>query len=301
MPDVMAAVPTAGTPGDGARGNMRKPMIFQAGEQTFTLGGRTLIMGILNVTPDSFSDGGRYDNLTDAMKQAEKMLAAGADILDIGGESTRPGSTPVSLEDEMSRVIPVVSQIVRSFGCALSIDTYKPAVAEAAMAAGACIINDIYGLQKDPDMIRIAKAYRAGLIMMHNAQLYRPLQTAGSDHLMADVRTYLGKSIELARDGGLFAEQLVLDPGIGFGVTPAESIVMIKELIQLADFNLPILVGPSRKRFIGHLLDAPVSERIFGTAAAVAIAIAHGADIVRVHDVREMADVVRVTDALCRP
>ncbi len=278
----------------------KEDMCFKAGKFSFPIGRRTYIMGILNVTPDSFSDGGKYLAMDDALRQAEALLTAGADILDIGGESTRPGSEPVDLETEMKRVVPIVDQISRRFACPISIDTYKPEVADAAICAGACIINDINGLQKEQDMMAIARRYQSGVIVMHNAQLYRKDNTLPAEHLMDDVITFLNKSIAMAEQRGLNHDNLVIDPGIGFGITPDESIDMIAQLSKLSVLNLPILVGPSRKRFIGQILDAPVTARLFGTAAAVAISIAHGADIVRVHDVREICDVVRVSDAICR-
>ncbi|MEA4888781.1 MAG: dihydropteroate synthase [Clostridiaceae bacterium] len=275
-------------------------LCFKAGKFSFPIGRRTYIMGILNVTPDSFSDGGKYLTMDDAMRQAEALLSAGADILDIGGESTRPGSDPVDLETEMARVVPVVDQISRKFACPISIDTYKSEAAEAALCAGACIINDINGLQKEPGMMAIARDHHAGIIVMHNALMYRKENTSPAEHLLDDVITFLRKSVSMAEREGLKRDSLVIDPGIGFGITSDESIDMIAQLSKLSVLNLPILVGPSRKRFIGQILDAPVTARLFGTAAAVAISIANGADIVRVHDVREIHDVVRVSDAICR-
>lgn len=278
----------------------RRPDTFRAGRFRFPLGQKTTIMGILNVTPDSFSDGGSYAERRLALNQAGQMLADGADIIDIGGESTRPGYTPVSEHDEIERVVPVIRQIIEQFDCPVSVDTWKPGVAEAALAAGACIINDINGLQKEPDLIRLAARYGAGVIIMHNARLYRPDDGTPSPDLSGDMIRFLGRSIAAALAGKLEPDQLMLDPGIGFGVTSDESIAMITDLKDLAALGLPILVGPSRKRFIGAILDVPVDEREYGTAAAVAVSIANGADVVRVHNVRAMVQVARVTDALCR-
>ena len=278
----------------------RRPDAFRAGQFRFPLGQKTYIMGILNVTPDSFSDGGFYAERRQALNQAGQMLADGADIIDIGGESTRPGYTPVSERDEIERVVPVIRQIIEQFGCPVSVDTWKPGVAEAALEAGACIINDINGLQKEPDLIHLAAQYGAGVIMMHNARLYRPDDGLPAPDLAGDMVRFLGRSIAAALAGKLEPDQLMLDPGIGFGVTSDESIAMITDLKELASFELPILVGPSRKRFIGAILDVPVDEREFGTAAAVAVSIVNGADLVRVHNVRAMTQVARVTDALCR-
>jgi dihydropteroate synthase len=256
-------------------------------------------MGILNVTPDSFSDGGLCLEPDDALRQAETLLAAGADLLDIGGESTRPGGAPVSQDEELARVIPVISRLTQ-LGCALSIDTTKPEVARAALASGADIVNDINGLQGWPGMAEVVAAASAGLILMHNARLYRTSRTGPPQSLAADMIAFLQRSVSLAISAGIAPAQLAVDPGIGFGVSPEESVVMLQQLDVLKDLGLPILVGPSRKRFIGELLDAPVGQRQYGTAAAVTWAIASGADFVRVHDVREMRDVVRVADALAR-
>ena len=278
----------------------RRPALFRAGRFRFSLGQKTYIMGILNVTPDSFSDGGLFADAEAALRQAGQMLADGADIIDIGGESTRPGHALVSDEDEMERVIPVIRKIIAQYDCPIFFDTCKPGVAEAALAAGACIINDINGLQKEPNLIRIAGQYGAGVIMMHNARLYRPDDEAESPDLFGDLIRFLGKSIDHALTGGLEPDQLMLDPGVGFGVTSEESMAMIARLQDLTAYQLPVLVGPSRKRFIGTILDVPVNEREFGTAAAVAVSIVNGADVLRVHNVLAMVQVARVTDALCR-
>lgn len=293
-----------GNPDESGSGAMipvfNRPEVFRAGRFTFPLGQKTYIMGILNVTPDSFSDGGRFTNLDETLRQVGQMLADGADIIDIGGESTRPGYTPVSEADERERVIPVIARIMQQYSCPVSIDSCKPAVAEAALEAGACILNDINGLQQEPGLIRIAYHYGAGAIIMHNARLYRQDTEKESPGLIRDMICFLGKSVQSALAGGLMPEQLMLDPGVGFGITSEESMTMISCLQDLSVFHLPTLVGPSRKRFIGSLLGVPVAEREFGTAAAVAVSIVNGADVVRVHNVHDMVQVARVTDALCR-
>ncbi len=291
-----------GTHDNPTPGYEEQPTAIRAGRFTFPIGSRTYVMGILNVTPDSFSDGGKYDDLDQAVRHAEDMLKQGADMIDVGGESTRPGSTPVSCEEELQRIIPVIDRINRTLGCPISVDTYKPAVAAAALAAGACILNDINGLQKDPAMAVAACRYQAGVVIMHNARLYRNEAAPGPGRtdLMTDVRNFLARSVQVGLAAGLDRDQLILDPGIGFGITPEESIEMISRLHDLTQLGFPILLGPSRKRFIGHILGLPATERVFGTAAAVALGIAYGADIVRVHDVREMTEVVRVADAICR-
>jgi dihydropteroate synthase len=278
-----------------------RPASFRAGRFDFPLNRRTYIMGILNVTPDSFSDGGRFFNMDQALRHAAEMLEHGADILDIGGESTRPGFTPVSIDEELQRVIPIIEKIYRTFNCPVSIDTCKAVVADAALTAGACIANDINGLQQDPDMAAVVLRHHAGVVIMHNARLYRDESVAETTgDLMTEVAAFLRKSCQLADEAGLKSDQLLIDPGIGFGVTPMESIQMIARLGELKTLGLPILLAPSRKRFISHILGEVSGGRLHGTSAAVAIGIARGADFVRVHDVREMAEVVRVADALCR-
>jgi dihydropteroate synthase len=281
---------------------LQKPAVLRAGRFSFALGSRTYIMGILNVTPDSFSDGGRYLDMDQALRHAEAMLAEGADILDIGGESSRPGGAGVSAAEELQRVCPILDRIRRELDCPVSIDTAKAEVAEAALSAGACMINDINGLQLVPSLATLAAVRGAAVVIMHNARLYR--DPAAPDRplvsLAADTRGFLARSCQIALAAGLSPSQMIIDPGIGFGVTPDESVIMIRELALLQDFNLPILVGPSRKRFIGQILGLDAHERLNGTSAAVTLGIAYGSDIVRVHDVRAMSEVARVADAICR-
>ncbi|HBP38825.1 MAG TPA: dihydropteroate synthase, partial [Clostridiales bacterium] len=219
---------------------MTKPAVFRARRFSFPLGCRTYIMGVLNVTPDSFSDGGKYLSLDDALRRAGEMLDQGADILDIGGESTRPGGAPVSSDEEMRRVIPVITQVSQKFGCPISIDTYKADVARAALSAGACLINDINGLQQDQAIAAIAAQHQAGVAIMHNARLYRnqPAGTPAPD-LMGDVESFLLESIKRALQAGLCRDHLMIDPGIGFGVTAEESLEMIAQLNRLSALNLP--------------------------------------------------------------
>lgn len=275
---------------------------FRAGRYEFPLNLRTYIVGILNVTPDSFSDGGRFITIDQALRHAEAMILAGVDILDVGGESTRPGSYPVGLSEELQRVVPVIEKICKTFDCAVSIDTYKAAVADAAFSAGACIANDINGLQHDPEMAAAVARHNAGVIVMHNARLYRgiPPEASPSADVMADVASFLQRSCLIAQQAGVQSDHIMIDPGIGFGVTSSESIQMIARLDELKQLGFPILIGPSRKRFIGNILNQNAADRLHGTSAAVAIGIDHGADFIRVHDVREMAEVARVADALSR-
>lgn len=281
----------------GCQPRIVRPAAFQAGRFEFPLRQRTYLMGILNVTPDSFSDGGQFLSIDRAVLHAEELLQSGADILDIGGESTRPGFTPVSADEELIRVIPVIEKITQIFNCPISIDTYKPEVAKAALAAGACIVNDINGFQQYPEMAAITFQYKAGAVLMHNARLYRR-ENADSD-IMSDVLNFLQQSCKIALNAGLMPDQLILDPGIGFGVTPDESIAMLARLSELNQMELPILSGPSRKKFIGHIL-GPTAGRLNGTIAAAVAGILQGADFVRVHDVKEVAEAAKIADAICK-
>lgn len=276
-------------------------------------GSRTFIMGVINVTPDSFSGDGladRVDPVESALEQARGFATAGADILDVGGESTRPGSSPVSAQEELRRVIPVVQAVRSELDVLLSIDTYKAEVAKAALQAGANWINDVWGLRADPQMAAVAARTGAPVIIMHNRS--RPadaeLQTrlggryigVKYENLVEDVKRELMESVELARVAGVQDEQIILDPGIGFGKTVEQNLELIDRLAEIRALGFPVLLGPSRKGFIGYTLDLPVDQRVEGTAAAVAIGIARGADIVRVHDVETMVRVARMADAIVR-
>lgn len=276
------------------------PRLFRAGGFEFPLGRRTYVMGILNVTPDSFSDGGCYLTPEQAVDHARQMLADGADIIDVGGESTRPGYEPVSAEIEMSRVLPVIRKIHQELGCPISIDTYKSDVAEAAVLAGACIINDINGLQVDSAMADVAARYRSGVILMHNARIYRNSDsTPPSDgDIIDNVKAFLRKSIRIAERAGVQSENMMVDPGVGFGETAAESLVVIARLDELQELGLPVLLGPSRKRFIGHVLGQTATSRLIGTCAAVAMGVSRGVDFVRVHDTMEIAETILMADAI---
>jgi dihydropteroate synthase len=257
------------------------------------IGGRTLVMGILNITPDSFSDTVRYETAAAAKARALEMAAQGVDIIDVGGESTRPGHTPVSEEEEIRRVIPVLETIIPLVPTPVSIDTSKAVVAQAALDTGAHIINDQWALA-DPDMAPLAAAAKAPVILMHNQK--------GTDYtdLMGDIISYFQERIAYALAAGIPAENIVIDPGIGFGKTPQQNIEVMQRLEELNSLGFPILVGTSRKSFIGYALDLPVTERLEGTAASISVAIMKGADIVRIHDVKEMVRVARMTDALVR-
>ncbi len=283
------------------------------------------MMGILNVTPDSFSgdgllphpssgEGGGEDisnGISAAVKQARQFLTDGADILDVGGESTRPGSQAVDAEQELDRVIPVIEAIAHEFPNALiSIDTYKARVAEAAFKAGAHILNDVWALRADPALASVAAAFRVPVILMHNrsnpasVEVRQQLGNAyiGStyENLMEDVRRELLTSVDLAVRAGVEETRIILDPGVGFGKTREHNLELIDHLDQVRSLGYPVLLGPSRKSFIGFTLDLPPDQRVEGTAATVAVGIARGADIIRVHDVKEMARVAKMTDAIVR-
>ena len=256
------------------------------------IGNRTLIMGILNVTPDSFSDGGLWFDPGRAVEQARQMVAEGADIIDLGGESTRPGHTPVGAEEELRRVMPVLEVLVREIDVPISVDTFKSDVASRALAAGASMINDQWALRADPGMAAVVASYGVPVILMHNQQgtIYRDL--------MGDMVQYFEESIATASSAGVPGEQIIIDPGIGFGKTLAQNLEVMRRLRELGSLGHPVILGTSRKSMIGKTLDLPVDQRIEGTAAAVSLGIVYGADIVRVHDVKEMARVARMTDAM---
>ena len=257
----------------------------------------TLIMGILNVTTDSFSDGGLFFDRGIAINHALEMEAAGADIIDIGGESTRPGAEPVLLEDELNRVIPVIEAIRSASDVCVSIDTYKADVAEKAIKAGANIVNDISGLQFDASMADVVKNNNVPVVIMHIKGTPREMQKDPHyDDLMQEVVAYFQERVEFCRQHGIKKENIILDPGIGFGKRSQDNFELLRELKQIADLGYPVLSGPSRKSFIGLTLDLPVEERVEGTAAAVTASILNGAKIVRVHDVQEMKRVVTITD-----
>ncbi|CAH8767922.1 dihydropteroate synthase [Paenibacillus dendritiformis] len=258
-----------------------------------TLGQRTLIMGILNVTPDSFSDGGRYNRVDAALRHAEEMLEAGADIIDIGGESTRPGHQPVGQEEELERVLPVIEALRRELPQApISVDTYKAEVARQALEAGAHIINDIWGCKKEPEMAHVAARYGCPLILMHN----RPERRY--DRFVEEVKADLLASVALAKAAGVKDEQIWLDPGIGFAKTGEDNLVLMSHLDELCALGYPVLLGTSRKKFIRDTLQLPVDDVVEGTAATVALGIAQGCQIVRVHDVASIARTARMCDAV---
>jgi len=255
---------------------------------------RPLVMGILNVTPDSFSDGGQFFDPAVAVAHARRMAGEGADILDVGAESTRPyaGAKPVGLDDELGRLAPVLPEVVR-LGLPVSIDTIKAKVAAFALERGAAILNDVWGLQRDGDMARVAAEHGVPVIVMHNRETVDPALD-----IMADVRAFFTRSLEIAARAGIARERIVLDPGIGFGKTAEQSITMIARLSELREFGLPLLMGLSRKRFIDSVSPSKPTERIGGSIAANVLSVLGGADIVRVHDVAETVQALRVTAAI---
>lgn len=264
---------------------------------TYDLSSRTHLMGVLNVTPDSFSDGGKYFGAEEAVARGHEMAAEGADILDIGGESTRPGSNPVSEEEEIRRIVPVIERLARDLTTPLSVDTYKSGVAMAGLIAGASIVNDISGLTFDPSMIAAIRKHRATAVVMHMQGTPKTMQVRPSYRdVVREVYEFLSRQAALARDGGV--EQIIVDPGIGFGKELEHNLDLMRSLATFRRLEYPILVGPSRKSFIGKILDLPVDHRLEGTAAAVTACILRGAHIVRVHDVKEMRRVASVADAL---
>jgi dihydropteroate synthase len=256
-------------------------------------------MGILNITPDSFSDGNNYFDPQRAIDRAFEMAAEGVDIIDIGGESTRPGALPVSAEDEVNRVVPVISGIIGKIRCALSVDTWKSSVAAAAVAAGAEIINDISGFTFDRQMAAVAAQSGAGVVLMHTRGTPQEMQsnTIYND-LIGEIVESLRHSVTLAEEAGICRERMAVDPGIGFAKGAAQNLEILRRLREFTGLGLPVLAGTSRKSFIGRVLNREIDQRLFGTAATVALAVANGASILRVHDVREMRDVADMVHAI---
>ncbi len=280
---------------------LRQTLDVDCGKFSLNLSERTYLMGVLNRTPDSFSDGGLFTEEDVALKRIEEMVLDGADIIDIGGESTRPGAEEVSVERELERVIPLIRKSSRIFDVPISIDTRKAQVAEEALKNGACIVNDITGLKGDRDMAQVVARYDAVCVAMHIKGTPRTMQDNPTyGNLISEIITSLEGSIEIATKGGVAREKVIIDPGIGFGKTVEHNLEILNRLDELKVLSRPILIGVSRKSFIGRVLDREVNDRIFGTAAASAIAIMNGANIIRIHDVREMIDVARMSDRIAR-
>lgn len=271
-----------------------KPTLYRCGKYSLPIGQKTYVMGILNVTPDSFSDGGSYDTPEAAVKWAKEMVEHGADIIDVGGESTRPGHTPVSADEEIERVVPVISLLSKELNVPISIDTSKAVVAQKALEAGASIVNDVWGFQQDENIAKVVADFSAGAVLMHNSE-----NTNYSD-LIADIIKFLKTSINIALDAGVHRESIMIDPGIGFGKTTEQNLETMRRLEDISMMGWPVLLGTSRKSMIGNVLNLPAKERLEGTAATVTLGISKGVDVVRVHDVREMVRVARMTDAMVR-
>jgi dihydropteroate synthase len=286
---------------------------MQIGKGTFAWRSRTYVMGILNITPDSFSGDGLFRGkqiVEAALNQARGFVASGADMLDVGGESTRPGAEPVGAQQEMERVIPVIEALSQETDLPVSIDTYKASVASAALAAGASLVNDVWGLRADPELAALVAERSVPVVLMHNRS--QPANAEVRDrlggryvgveyaNLIEDVKKELLESIAIAHKAGISDEKIILDPGIGFGKTVEQNLELLNLCGEIRDLGYPLLVGPSRKSFIGYTLNLPPEQRVEGTASAVAVAIARGADIVRVHDVEQIARVAMMTDAIVR-
>jgi dihydropteroate synthase len=285
-----------------------------------TWGSRTYIMGILNLTPDSFSGDGLLDNqsspenyqidLDAILERARLFVDNGADILDVGGESTRPGALMVNAEEEIKRVIPVVEKLSANLDVIISIDTYKAAVAEQAILHGAHMINDVWGFHADPELAGIAAKYQTPVILMHNRSSWAHAEIKEKlggryvgipyENLMDDVKRELMESVDIAHSAGIPDEKIILDPGIGFGKSVEQNLELVNKLDEIRALGYPVLLGPSRKSFIGYTLNLPPEQRLEGTAAAVSVGVVRGADIMRVHDVPFMSKVIRMTDAIVR-
>jgi dihydropteroate synthase len=268
-------------------------------KRTLTLGKRTLLMGVLNVTPDSFSDGGLFFDKDKAISHGLRMVEEGADIIDIGGESTRPGSKPIELEEELHRVMPVIESIVKEVDIPISIDTYKSTVAQRATEAGAEIINDISGLHFDPELAKVAAKGNIPLILMHIRGTPETMQkNIHYDSIFSEILLYLKESIQRAESAGLDPRQIIIDPGIGFGKNVEDNLLIIKNLHEFRILGKPILLGTSRKNFIGKILNTEVEDRLEGTLSSIAIGVLNGAHIIRSHDVHQAKKAITVADAI---
>ncbi len=293
-----AATPSFALPDDAGTGLPARPAPLRVGPLTFAWGERTYLMGILNITPDSFSGDGLLaasEPVAAASGQAGRMVEAGADLLDVGGASSRPGHAPVGVDDEIGRVVPVIRAIAAALpSTAISVDTTSPAVAEAALDAGAHLLNDVWGVADDPGLLRVAAERGAPIVLMHNRA------EARYRNLLAEVVADLQRALDRALAAGVAWERLIVDPGFGFGKTPDHNLALLRDLATLRVLGRPILLGTSRKSTLGRLLDLPAEQRVEATATTTALGIAAGVDIVRVHDVRENARAARVADAILR-
>ncbi|MBD2037465.1 dihydropteroate synthase [Leptolyngbya sp. FACHB-321] len=278
------------------------PSVWQVRNQTFDWGDRTYLMGVLNVTPDSFSDGGLFHQPEAAIAQARALIAAGVDILDVGGQSTRPNAIEISLDEELERVLPIIQAVRQESDVPLSIDTTRAVVAQAAIAAGADLVNDISGATYDAEMLSVVAKLGVPIVLMHIRGTPQTMQQLTDyEDLISDILTFLKARIDAAIACGIDRSRIAIDPGIGFAKTYAQNLEILRRLPEFHALGYPLLVGASRKSFIGHILNQPdPQQRVWGTAAACCAAIAGKADLLRVHDVKEMKDVCRVADALFR-
>ena len=277
----------------------KKRFILELGQKTLDLSSRTHLMGVLNVTPDSFSDGGRFLKLEEAVKQGLKLAEEGADIIDIGGESTRPGSEPVTIEEELRRIMPVIEELTKRIQVPISIDTYKSKIAKEVLDSGASMVNDISGLRFDPEMKKVIAEYDVPVVLMHIQGTPRNMQENPKyDNLIEDIKSYLNQSISMAEEAGIGEDKIIIDPGIGFGKTLDDNLKILKNLREFKSLGKPVMIGVSRKSFIGKILDLPTDERLEGSLAALAIAVINGANILRVHDVKESKRVAKLVDAI---
>lgn len=265
---------------------------MQIGGEIFARSGHTYVMGILNVTPDSFSDGGKYVSVNEALKHARQMVIDGADIIDIGGESTRPGHVQISDEEEISRIVPVIEAVKRHLDIPVSVDTYKPAVAKAAIEAGADMINDIWGLKYDAEMARVIAESGVASCLMHNRK------EASCEHFLEDCINDLRETIQIAKNAGIKDEQIILDPGVGFGKTYEQNLLVLKHLNEFKTLGYPVLLGTSRKSVIGLTLDLPADERLEGTLATTVMGVMAGMSFVRVHDVEANSRAILMAEAI---
>ncbi len=265
---------------------------MQIGNRDFAIGKRTYVMGILNATPDSFSDGGKWDDVESAKKQVKKMIDDGADIIDVGGESTRPGYSQIREEEEIKRVVPIIEMIKQDFQIPVSVDTYKSAVAEAALQAGADMLNDIWGFRYDENMATVAARYEVPVCLMHNRH------STDSSNFLDEVWRDMERSLSVAEKHGVKSEKIILDPGIGFGKTYEQNLYMMKHLDEFCQKGYPVLLGTSRKSMIGRALDLPIEERVEGTLATSVIGAMKGCSFVRVHDVKENVRALRMAETI---
>ena len=276
----------------------REKYYFRCGRYTLELGKKTHLMGVLNITPDSFSDGGRFFHPEQAIVHGQRFVEEGADILDVGGESSRPGATAISAREELDRILPPLRYLVK-LGIPISVDTYKAEVAQVALEEGASLINDISGLHLDPTLAQVVAQAGAGLVIMHMKGTPQDMQRSPHyDSLMGEITCYFREGIVQAESEGVNPESILIDPGLGFGKNFGHNLTLLRRLREFKCLGKPILIGPSRKTFTGRILNLPVEERLEGTAAAVAWAVCQGAHVVRVHDVQEMKRIVVMVDAL---